>query len=141
MKQIKLNDYSRYIQTPLYQNVDQETKQKTNVFYWGRWQPPRFPRTEQDIYHMVRSVDVGRLDLVSHKYYRTPALWWVIEYVNSIDDPFVMSIGTLLRIPAPLGVLPLLKGAVITVDEIPPTSPSDITFGFASNAFFGEQLT
>lgn len=140
MKTIKLSDYSRYTQTPLYQEVDQETKAKTNVFYWGRWQPPKFPRSEDDIFHLVRDADVGRLDLLSYKYYRTVALWWVIAYVNSIDDPFVMDIGVLLRIPAPQGVLPLLKGTVITVDEIPPVSPSEITFGYSNNAFFGGQL-
>lgn len=41
-----------------------------------------------------------RLDLISHQFYATPALWWVLARVNNIEDPLVGApVGTVLRIP------------------------------------------
>lgn len=54
-----------------------------------------------DYYHRVESHEVDRLDLIAHKYYKNPLLWWVIAQANDIHDPFIaLEPGTLLRIPS-----------------------------------------
>ena len=57
------------------------------------------PVSKNDSYYRVTEGEVDRLDLVSHKYYKTPLLWWVIALASNIDDPFNVPVGTLLRVP------------------------------------------
>ena len=41
-----------------------------------------------------------RLDLISAKFYGTPALWWVLARVNNIEDPLVgATVNTNIRVP------------------------------------------
>lgn len=59
------------------------------------------PITVNDQYHKLESHEVGRLDILAHRYYKNPLLWWVIAQANNIYDPFVLlPAGTLLRIPS-----------------------------------------
>lgn len=59
------------------------------------------PVTEEDSYLKVEAQYVGRLDLVSFRYYGTSRLWWVIAVATKIRDPFIdVKVGTILRIPA-----------------------------------------
>ena len=59
------------------------------------------PSHPNDLYHRVKSNEVSRLDLLAHKYYSNPLLWWVIAQANDIYDPMTMLLpGTLLRIPS-----------------------------------------
>lgn len=59
------------------------------------------PVTSNDKYHRVKSHEVSRLDMLAHKYYKNPLLWWVIAQANEIYDPFeLLAPGTILRIPA-----------------------------------------
>lgn len=46
-------------------------------------------------------VSVGeRLDTLASKYYGDEELWWVIALSNRIMDPFSLTVGARLRIPA-----------------------------------------
>lgn len=42
---------------------------------------------------------IDRLDLLSWKYYGTPKYWWILAYYNSIENPFSLPYGTIVRIP------------------------------------------
>jgi len=57
------------------------------------------PRTEMDQFYEVK-MGLQRLDLISHRYYGTPFLYWLIALANDIQEPWEeLPIGTLLRIP------------------------------------------
>lgn len=59
------------------------------------------PYDSSNRYHRVKSHEVCRLDILAHKYYQNPLLWWVIAQANDIYDPFkLIESGTLLRIPS-----------------------------------------
>ncbi len=64
------------------------------------WYPDDIPETGDDKYTEVKPGEVGRLDLISLRVYRTESLWWVIAFANDIIDPFeeVVS-GLKLRYP------------------------------------------
>lgn len=47
--------------------------------------------------HLIKKHEINRLDLISHKYYGTPELLWVIAAVNNID-PLEMEEGIIIRI-------------------------------------------
>lgn len=52
-------------------------------------------------FHAVVGSDIGRLDLVSYKFYRTPNYWWVIALINNIKNQFTdMVVGQTLVIPS-----------------------------------------
>lgn len=50
--------------------------------------------------YTVAQEDIGRLDLVSMKFYKTPRLWWIIAQQNNIlDINSEMQVGMTLSIP------------------------------------------
>lgn len=49
--------------------------------------------------HKVERKEVGRLDKISHTYYKTPELWWLIAEVNNLD-PFEVEEGQEIMIPS-----------------------------------------
>lgn len=55
--------------------------------------------SQYDKYHEVLKEEVGRLDIISNKYYNTPVYFWVIAMANNIIDPFNIHEGEVLRIP------------------------------------------
>lgn len=58
------------------------------------------PKHPADKFHTVQPNEVGRLDLISYRYYKNPLYWWVIAQANHIYDPIShMQSGMLLRIP------------------------------------------
>lgn len=57
------------------------------------------PVSRTDRFYEVDITTRNRLDLVSYNYYGTQLLWWVIALASDIDDPLVVPIGTVLRIP------------------------------------------
>lgn len=59
-----------------------------------------FPESTDDQYHLVELGEADRLDLISHKYYGTPLLYWVIAEASNIIDPMDVPAGTTLRIPS-----------------------------------------
>ena len=59
------------------------------------------PVKSDDIYHRVKSHETSRLDVLAHKYYKNPLLWWVIAQANNITDPMkLLNPGDILRIPS-----------------------------------------
>ena len=58
------------------------------------------PEKSDDYYFVVTPKYENRLDLVSHKYYQTPLLWWVIAEASNIFNPLSVPCGTTLRIPS-----------------------------------------
>ena len=51
-------------------------------------------------YYAVQGSDIGRLDLISYRFYRTPNYWWVIALVNNIKNQFTdVVVGATLVIP------------------------------------------
>ena len=55
--------------------------------------------TESDIYHEVDITEENRLDIIANRYYNDPSLWWVIAMANDLVDPFLIKVGTIVRIP------------------------------------------
>jgi nucleoid-associated protein YgaU len=41
-----------------------------------------------------------RLDILAHRYFGDEDLWWIIALGNRIQDPFLLTPGTRLRVPA-----------------------------------------
>lgn len=51
-------------------------------------------------YYRLTSIDRKRPDLLSYRFYATPAYWWVLCTVNGMDDPyFDTKIGRIISIP------------------------------------------
>ena len=68
--------------------------------------------------YLVRSVDVGRLDLLSYEFYGTEYLWWVIAAVNNIVDPIGdMFAGQRLYVPPYESVVGFMARAGNVVEE------------------------
>lgn len=58
-----------------------------------------FKRSNKDSFFAVPLGYENRLDLVSYKFYGSALYWWVIAVASGIQDPFVVPVGTVLRIP------------------------------------------
>lgn len=58
-----------------------------------------FKESTSDNFYKVEAGFVNRLDLISNMFYGTPKLWWVLAYVNHLDDPFKVDSGVILRVP------------------------------------------
>lgn len=93
-----LHDFSRF--------ADQLLFSSNGVPFWGTWIQADIPFGPADAYHTVSSRDVGRLDLISYKFYQTPELWWVLAAANGIFfPPEDMQEGDVLRIPDKSGLI------------------------------------
>lgn len=55
--------------------------------------------SSRDTMFTVEAGYENRLDLVSYKFYGTPYLWWAIAALNHIDNPRILEVGIILRIP------------------------------------------
>ncbi len=65
----------------------------------GLMAPPIVADPTDTLYRVTQSGQ-RRLDLISHLYYGTSELWWVIAFVNNLVDPIAgVSAGADLRIP------------------------------------------
>lgn len=82
-------------------NIYQETSDKITI-----------PISSGDQYCEVTPEVEGRLDLISHQYYGTPLLWWVIAEASNIFNPLEIPVGTVLRIP-PRSTLYNVGGVVL----------------------------
>jgi nucleoid-associated protein YgaU len=69
------------------------------VFYLDLPGYPAIEKSSSDQYYTVTSETENRLDKISYSFYRTIELWWVIAHANNIINPFVVPVGTTLRIP------------------------------------------
>lgn len=59
-----------------------------------------FPLQADDKFYEVTDSTRNRIDYISYMYYATPLLWWVIAIASNLEDPLVIPVGTLLRIPS-----------------------------------------
>jgi hypothetical protein len=106
--EITLSVDSRYHKTSLLTT----TVEGRNVAIWGVWDPIVFDDEEDDQIHMVRSVDLGRLDTLANRFYGNPNMWWVIATKNLIKNQLTdMRVGQRLRIPQRSSVLSKLLAA------------------------------
>ena len=61
-------------------------------------------------YYQLEAEDIGRVDLVSWKNYQTVDYWWLLAYVNNVENIFTdMSAGDLWQIPNLLDVYQFFK--------------------------------
>ena len=61
-------------------------------------------------YYRVTQSDLMRPDLISYKMYRTVKYWWLICYINNIDNPFAdIKVGELLKIPNSIDIYNFYK--------------------------------
>lgn len=61
--------------------------------------PIEIPFSKNDKFHIVEHDEVGRLDIISYRFYNTSELWWAIATASNIYDPFSIKLGMRLRIP------------------------------------------
>jgi len=75
-------------------------------YFFGSFPTQKIPVDSSDQFYTLVAGDVGRPDLISYKFYGTPAFYWVILWINDIADPFEgMYPGMLLRIPTRLRLI------------------------------------
>jgi hypothetical protein len=51
------------------------------------------------IYHVVDTLEEGRLDKIALAYYGDASFYWAIALANNIIDPFIVKANTILVIP------------------------------------------
>lgn len=83
---------SRY--STLRQIIDIDTNARVETF-----NQVGVEKSNQDVYHTVLTEEENRLDLIAYRYYHDGSMGWAIALANEIVDPFVIKIGTVLRIP------------------------------------------
>jgi len=73
------------------------------VEFWDLLVLPPVPEREDDTQYTVIGGD--RIDLIAHRQYGDPTLWWVIAVANDMELlPVDMNVGDTLRIPARAGL-------------------------------------
>jgi len=61
-------------------------------------------------YYRIQEEDLMRPDLISYKAYRSVKYWWLIAFLNNINNPFVdMEVGDLIKIPSTLDIYEFYK--------------------------------
>ena len=89
----------------VYKNASRYKNQRTikdiltNKIHHESWDKQFIRVSSEDSYFTVTNVEIGRLDIISARFYGTPRFWWVIAMANNIIDPFDVPLGTTLRIP------------------------------------------
>ena len=70
------------------------------TYFVGTFYPSVITPDPSDIFHTISAGEESRPDVISYMYYQTPELYWVILWVNGINDPFEqLNPGAILRIP------------------------------------------
>ena len=65
-------------------------------------------------YYRITAGDVMRADLLSYKNYGTVKYWWIICYVNGIQNPLDdIEVGQLVKIPNILDIYSFYKGYAV----------------------------
>lgn len=110
---LQLPQYSMLASTPIYHGISAEIDGEVqDVVVPGLMQSPVVPDPSDILYTVPKSA-VGRMDLISNRFYQVVDLWWVIARVNHIVDSLTEpAFGDIVRIPtkarlAALGILNL----------------------------------
>ena len=83
----------RYINTWAYQDDE-------NRYFLGTFAPVNIPPDRTDKIYIIEAGDLDRADLLSYKLYKSPRLYWIILWLNGINDPFEQLYpGMALRVP------------------------------------------
>lgn len=99
-QRIELPACSMLASTPIYDGVTAEVE--------GAQEPVVVPGLMVDVVvadgsdevYIVPQAGAARLDLIAHKFYGTPDLWWVLARVNNLSDPLVgFPSGAKIRVP------------------------------------------
>lgn len=106
-RQFRVPISSRYANTPIFQDEDEQGS-PTNTFFYGTWEFVEMPDSPDDTFFTVDLAHIGRLDVIANKVYGDPRLWWVIANKNLITDQRSLKTGTILRVPARTTVQRLL---------------------------------
>jgi hypothetical protein len=110
---VKLPTNSRYAKTPIFQLRD-GAGGLSNSTILGIWERPiDFTNYQFGTYHIVSRDEVGRLDLIAHKYYADSTMWWAIADANNMDN-FLddMKAGDELGIPDHQDILNAVTGRI-----------------------------
>lgn len=90
-----INRFDRYRTCDILKDID------TGASLLSTREINAIPESNTDKFHVVKSHEVTRLDLIAHTYYNNALMWWVIAQANDIYDPISeIPIGTTLRIPS-----------------------------------------
>ncbi len=95
------NASSRYYFTPY-------IKDSSGIVLTDLYKPPVYNDTDTYIYHNVSELERNRIDIVALKYYEDPTYWWIIAVANQLINPFIITPGTVLKVPTKLSYY--LKG-------------------------------
>ena len=79
----KNNEYNKTSRYQVLRVIDNEGDR-----YLETYNQVEIPETPDDIYHLIKKSEEGRLDIVSYNFYGTPTFWWVIALANNIINPF-----------------------------------------------------
>jgi hypothetical protein len=70
----------------------------------------RFTMNYPVLYYRIMADDVLRPDLISYKSYQSVKFWWIICFVNKIQDPLTdITPGDLIKIPSILDIYAFYK--------------------------------
>lgn len=93
------NSWLNFCEPTSLNHIKGSIRRPERVDYWELFIPPEIRSSESDSTHIVRQGE--RLDLISHIYYGTSSLWWIIAERNDISLPMAeMAPGKELIIPA-----------------------------------------
>jgi len=103
-RDLDLSISSRLNATPLLQVSG------ANIYYFGVWGNIEFPPSNNDKTYTLKQKDILNWPKLAYDFYRDANRAWVIWVANGISDPFSLSSGIKLRIPAPEVVNSILSG-------------------------------
>jgi hypothetical protein len=91
---VRVPEHSRYKDTALVRRTSD------NRLEWALWEADQALTDADTALHQVRDYEIGRLDLISYRYYGTVSYWWVIADANAMIHPICdMRVGGFIRIP------------------------------------------
>ena len=90
------NEYEKVSRYQILRTITEDGKDR----YLETYNQKFIPEKDDDIYHLVKVSEENRLDIISNQYYGSPTYWWAIALANKFIDPFIVSPGTMIRIPS-----------------------------------------
>jgi len=93
-RELDLLTSSRLNATPFLQTPGE------NTYFFGVWGKIEFPPSTDDITYRVKQNDILNWPGLANSFYGDFRKAWIIWSVNSITDPWRVTVGTPLRIPS-----------------------------------------